>query len=242
MLAIDRLIDLGGVPAGWPRQRRTSRCRASVDLVAIKPVDIIGDAGPDRYQLALDALLDDPGVDAILVMNVETALASAREIAETVANVACAQSRKWQRPKPILATWIGNANKISGIFNSVNVPHYPTETDAIRGFMHVVRHGEVSRTLMETPPSLARDFAPDVIAARRLVQQVVSEGRKWLDPIEATELLRYYAIPTLPIVLASDADDAAKAAAPFLSKGDTVARQDSLTRHCEQVRREWRTP
>ena len=88
--------------------------------------------------------------------------------------------------------------------------------------MHLVRHGDVVRTLMETPPSLPRDFSPDVPTARRLVQRAIADGRKWLDPIEATELLRCYAIPTVPIALAATPDAAAEAAAPFLSKGEAV--------------------
>lgn len=224
VLAIDRLIDHGGVPAELSAAT-TERLDAVLPPTWSRssPVDVIGDAGPDRYQVALDALLDDPAIDAILVMNVETALGSAKDIASRVASIAAAQSRKWLKPKPILATWIGNADKVSEIFGRANVPNYSTETDAVRGFMHVVQHGEVMSALMETPPSLSRDLAPDVVAARLLVQQAVTEGRKWLDPIEATQLLRCYGIPTLPTVPASDAAAAAEAAAPFLSKGEPVA-------------------
>ena len=88
--------------------------------------------------------------------------------------------------------------------------------------MHLVRHDDAVRTSMETPPSLPRDFSPDVPAARRLLAQAMSEGRTWLDPIEATELLQCYAIPTLPIVLASTADAAVEAATPILSRGEAV--------------------
>jgi acetyltransferase len=224
VLAIDRLIDLGGVPAEISAS--TKEC-LDTTLPSIwsrsNPVDIIGDAGPERYSFALEALLGDPAIDAVLVMNVQTALAAATDIASTVANIACAQSQQWLRPKPILATWIGNADKVSEIFDRANIPSYPTETDAIRGFMHLVRHGEIVRTLMETPPSLPRDFSPDVSSARRLIQQVMSDERKWLDPIEASALLRCYGIPTVPTHVADSAAAAGDAAAPFLSKGEAVA-------------------
>ena len=48
------------------------------------PVDIIGDAPGSRYADALTALLDDPGVDAILVINCPTAVASGTEAAQAV--------------------------------------------------------------------------------------------------------------------------------------------------------------
>jgi acetyltransferase len=75
---------------------------------------------------------------------------------------------------------------------------------------------------METPPSLPRDFSPDIPTARRLVEQAVADGRQWLDPIEATHLLQCYAIPTVPIAPAPTPDAAAAAAEPFLSRGEAV--------------------
>jgi len=223
VLAIDRLIDLGGVPAELgtvTKQRLDAALPATWSRS--NPVDIIGDADSQRYARALEALLDDPAIDAILVMNVETALAPATDIARSVADITCSLRQKWLKPKPILATWVGNSTKVAEIFDRANVPNYPTETDAIRGFMHLVRHGDVVRTLMETPPSLPRDFAPDIPGARRLVQRAIDDGRKWLDPIEAAELLRCYAIPAVPIASAATADAAVEAAAPFLSNGEAV--------------------
>ena len=223
MLAIDRLIDLGGTAAEISATTK-EQLDASLPQTWSRsnPIDIVGDADSDRYALALKALLDDAAVDAVLVMNVETALAPATDIARTVGNIACAQRQIWLRPKPILATWVGNSAKVAEVFDQANVPSYPTETDAIRGFMHLVRHGDVVRTLMETPPSLPRDFSPDVPTARRVVEQAVADGRDWLDPIEATQLMQCYAIPTVPIATAATPDAAAAAAAPFLSKGEAV--------------------
>lgn len=223
VLAIDRLIDFGGTPAEIS-QATKERLDALLPPTWSRsnPVDIIGDAGPERYALALTALLEDAAVDAILVMNVETALAPATDIAKTVADIACARRQELLRPKPILATWVGNSDKVSEIFDRANVPSYPTETDAIRGFTHLVRHGEVVRTLMETPPSLPRDFTPAVARARSLVERVIADGRRWLDPIEATELLRCYDIPTVPITLAPTADAAVSAAQPFLDNDEAV--------------------
>ena len=75
---------------------------------------------------------------------------------------------------------------------------------------------------METPPSLPRDFSPDLGAARRIVESVVSDGRTWLDPLEVSELFRAYAISITPTVLAHNEDEAAIAAAPFLVDGGAV--------------------
>ncbi len=90
---------------------------------------------------------------------------------------------------------------------------------------------------MATPPSLPEDFAPDVAAARRVIEGAVREGRTWLDPIEVTRLLAAYAIPIAPAVLARDADEAAAVAAPVPGRRRDGRRQDPVARHRAQVGR-----
>ena len=80
VLAIDRLVELGGIPA----EHRRPRPREQLDAVlpptwsGSNPVDIVGDADAARYAAALEVLLADPDNDAILVMNVQTAIALGR--------------------------------------------------------------------------------------------------------------------------------------------------------------------
>jgi acetyltransferase len=76
---------------------------------------------------------------------------------------------------------------------------------------------------METPPSLPAHFAPDVAAARGIVDGAIAAGRPWLDPIEVATLLRAYDIAVVPIELAATAEAAVTAAVPFLARGDAVA-------------------
>src|SRR5882757_7606382 len=74
VLAVDRLVELGGIPAAI-----SSATREKLDGVlpstwsGSNPVDIVGDADAARYAVALEILLADPGNDAVLVMNVQTA-------------------------------------------------------------------------------------------------------------------------------------------------------------------------
>ena len=69
-------------------------------------------------------------------------------------------------------------------------PTIPTEDDAVRGFMHLVQYREAVAALSEVPPSLPKDFAPDVETARRIVDAAVAEGRRWLDPLEIQRTVR----------------------------------------------------
>jgi acetyltransferase len=223
VLAVDRLADLGGTLAGIsPETMKKLDATLPPIWSRADPVDIAGDADSARYTAALEALLEDPENDAVLVMNVPTALASAEVAAKSIAATAQAHRRKLIGAKPIFAVWVGSSDAATPIFEAARIPNYATESDAVRGFMHLVRYREALEALMATPPSLPQDFKPDVAAARAVIEGAMQDGRAWLDPIEVTRLLAAYAIPVAPALLARDAEEAAAVAAPLLAEGSTV--------------------
>jgi acetyltransferase len=167
-------------------------------------------------------LLAAPEIDAVLVINVQTALASAAAIAANVADVVRRLRARKPQPKPVFALWIGADPQISAIFNDTSIPHFETETDAVRGFMQIVRHREAIDALKQTPPSLPSEFKPDTTTARPIVEKACADGRRWLDPLEVADLLRAYGIATVPTVLAHTPEEAETASAPFLSAGQSV--------------------
>jgi acetyltransferase len=224
VLAVDRLIALGGSPATLSQHTLS-------DLDAIlppawskaNPIDIIGDANGERYSRSLEVLLDDPAIDAVLVINVATAVASPVETATAVASLV--RSRKGAGSvKPILAAWVGSGEDgaISDILNHAGVPDYPTEDDAVRGFVHLVRHGEALRSLMAVPPSLPSGFQPDLERARRIVAHAAEEDRTLLDPIEAAGLLQAFAIPVVETILAENEQEVASCAERLLRSHKAV--------------------
>lgn len=224
VLAVDRLAELSGVPA-----EMTPDLRAKLDAVlpptwsGSNPVDIAGDADPARYAAALEILLGDPGSDAVLVMNVQTAIARADDIATTVTGVVEAYRRK--RPgwvKPILAVWVGAEPSIGDLLSRAGIPNYLTEDDAVRGFMYLVRHREVVEALAQVPPAMPAGFVPDVARARSIVAAALSDGRRWLDPTEVNQLFDAYEIPMVSVLAAADPDQAAIQAAPLFAGGATV--------------------
>jgi acetyltransferase len=220
VLAVDRLVDLGGTLAGISPGTMQKLDSALPPIWSrANPVDIAGDADPARYVTALEGLIEDPENDAILVMNVPTALASTPAAARSVAAVAQAHRNSLIRSKPIFAVWVGTNEAVTPIFEADGIPSYETESDAVQGFMHLVHYREALDALMATPPSLPQDFKPDVAMARDLVANAVEGGRAWLDPIEMTRLLAAYSIPIAPALLARSADEAAVAARPWLAEG-----------------------
>ncbi|WP_448482137.1 bifunctional acetate--CoA ligase family protein/GNAT family N-acetyltransferase [Pseudoxanthomonas mexicana] len=222
-LSVDHLYEQGGTLATLSDATRDALDRIlPVGWSRTNPVDLLTDIDADRYAATIDALLADPGNDALLAVNVPTVLSSSSEAAHAVTRVLS------QRPghgtqKPVFTVWLGNDPQAEALLDAAQVPRYPNESDAVAGFMHLVRHREVQAALMETPPSLPEDFSPDVALARALVDAALDAGQTWLDPLATTQLLAAYGIPMAPLWRADDADDAARIAAPLLAEGATVA-------------------
>lgn len=224
VLAIDRLADLGGIPAPM-----TPDTRQKLDAVlpptwsGANPVDIVGDADASRYAAALEVLLEDPGNDAVLVLNVQTAIASAAQIATTVTELVGKyreKHRSWA--KPVLAAWVGADQEIIATLSGAGIPNYPTEDDAVRGFMHLVRHREVVDELSQVPPAMPDTFVPDVAAAKQIITTAIADGRKWLEPVEIKHLLGCYDIAMVPTYAANSVEQAVAYADEIFAQGATV--------------------
>ena len=223
VLAVDRLVDLGGTLAAISRDTMKKLDAALPPIWSrANPADIAGDADAERYAVTLECLLEDDANDAVLVMNVPTALASAADAAKSVIAVAERHRKKRVPPKPVFTMWMGENGPASEAFEAAGIPNYPTESAAIYGFMHLVRYQESRDLLMATPPNLPQDFRPDAAVVRPIVDGVLQEKRSWLDPIELTRVLSAYGIPITPAALARDADEAVALAKPHLAKGVPV--------------------
>lgn len=182
------------LPAGWSHGN---------------PVDLIGDAPVERYRLALDAVLSDPGVDAVLVMNCPTALTEPRDIAQGVAD-SVAAARGCGMLKPVIACWLGDANQdVAGpILSAAGIPMFGAPDSAIRGFGHLLaaRRAQASTS---GAPGRRDPRTDDRAAAVALIQTARSQGRTLLNEIEAKDLLGAYGVTTVPTRLAATAQEVA---------------------------------
>jgi acetyltransferase len=188
------------------------------------PVDIIGDAGPERYASALDALLQDDGVDAILVMNCPTALASSLEAAEAVL-AALARRRAGGKPvKPIFVNWLGEASTRAprAEFAAAGVPSYDTPADAVRGFLYLRDYSRLQRLLMRTPPGLPEGFETRPDLARGVLKEAASAGRALLTEPEAKDVLAAYGIPVVRTLTAASPDEVERMSASMLGEAGAV--------------------
>ena len=223
LLAAQQLQRLGGTLAelsqdtvdGLDRLLQRGWSRAN-------PVDIVVDADGARYATAVEALLADPGNDALLVVNVPTALSAPTESAQALAGVMAQRTGAAAR-KPVFSVWLSADPQAQAVLHAARLPSYATETEAVHGFMHLVRYREAQQALMETPPSLPADFTVDAVAARAIAREAVARGDVQLDPQATARILAAYGLGYEPPLAAADPAMASAVAAPLLAAGRTVA-------------------
>ncbi len=205
VMATDALIAAGGRLASL--SERTLRELDSLLPGAWSrgnPVDIVGDAPAERYVAALKVLLDAPDVDALLFIQSPTAIVPSEEIASACASLIAGSRRS------VFACWLGgdSMKRAEAIFVAAGIPTYATPEEAVRGFLQLAGYRHRQELLMQTPPSVAGEFAPDVAAARRVIDGVLSESRELLTEPEAKEVLAAYGIPVVQTRIARDVDEA----------------------------------
>ncbi len=167
------------------------------------PVDILGDAPPERYGQALAAVLEDPGVDAVLVILTPQAMTDPTRTAQAVATVAQAQH------KPVLAAWMGGAAVQEGIriLNQNGIPTYLTPDQAVQAFMHLVDYGRNLDLLYQTPREIPVELAVDRGKIRENFLPQLRQA-KILGERESKALLAAYGIPVTLPELARTEDEA----------------------------------
>lgn len=184
------------------------------------PVDIIGDAGADRYRDALAALLEDERSDAVLVIECPTATQSPADAAQAVISVVRARAAAEKLQKPVLTNWLGAdaPREARRMFTSAAIPTFATPGEAITGFMQLVRHTRAQRELMRTPPATASAQTSNPDAVTRQIQATLAEGRKGLTMVEAKAVLSAYGIKVAETFVAANADEVRDKAAKVLSQ------------------------
>lgn len=216
------------------------------------PIDILGDAEPERYAKALEIAARDPNSDGLMVILTPQDMTDPTATAEALRPYAEIEG------KPVLASWMGGANITNGerILNRAGIPTFEYPDTAMRMFNHMWRYSYNLRALYETP-MLTQDMdevQPDRERVEELIAQAKAENRTILTEYESKEILRAYRIPTTPMEIADDensADDAVQMAEdmgyPVVLKlnSRTITHKTDVDgvqlnlRHADEVRSAW---
>lgn len=170
------------------------------------PVDVLGDARSKRIGKAAQIVINDQGVDALLVIITPQAMTNPMATAQEI--IALGQTTK----KPILAAWVGGSKMREGInlLNSAGIPAYQTPEQAIRSFMTLVHYSSNLQTLYETPRYVPVDFEKDRNNVRNEFLKAISSSTQVLSEEVSKSLLQAYGIPVSMPRTAKTADMAVK--------------------------------
>lgn len=174
------------------------------------PVDIIGDASPERYAKALEVAAKDPNSDGMLVILTPQSMTKPTQIAEELRKYATSFG------KPVLASWMGGDEVAEGadLLNKANIPTFPYPDTAAKMFDYMAQFSENLRSLYETPAlNPGNNHQPyDYNKANEIIEHVRETGRTILTEFESKELLSSYGIPTVETRIALNEEEAVTAA------------------------------
>ena len=169
------------------------------------PVDILGDAEPDKYRHAVATCLKDPNIDGLLVMLTPQAMTDSTEAAQAVIDAAASEPKK-----PVLASWMGETRVAAAreLLSSNGIPDFTTPERAVEAFSYLARHELNQRLARETPGPLSDLAPPDVEGATMIIEAALAEGRHMLSDVEAKAVLKAFHIRSGTTI---EADTSAKA-------------------------------
>jgi len=173
------------------------------------PIDIIGDAPPERYAQALEVAAADPATDGLLVILTPQAMTDPTATAKALIEHARIEG------KPVLASWMGGEEVAEGaaVLREAGIPTFAYPDTACVLFNHLWRYDANLRSLYETPrlpvaPERG-EFREEVDA---IIADVSAEGRTLLTEYESKKVLAAYGIPITDTELATTPDEAVAAA------------------------------
>ncbi|AFY87903.1 bifunctional acetate--CoA ligase family protein/GNAT family N-acetyltransferase [Chroococcidiopsis thermalis] len=206
VLTTDALIAMGGELSELSEETRTELNRfLPTHWSRSNPIDILGDAEPQRYTQALEVAAKDPNSDGLLVILTPQAMTDPTKTAEALKSYVETLPVTSLQDKPILASWMGGADVIDGekILNDAGIPTYQYPDTAARVFSLMWRYSYNLRGIYETPAlpvNLADSNSCSLVT--QIIDTARQQGRTILTEVESKQVLAAYGIPVVPTYIA----------------------------------------
>ena len=163
------------------------------------PIDILGDALPERYEKTLRVLSQDSETDGALVILSPQDMTDPTKTAEVL---------KLEYDKPLLASWMGGESVEKGIqiLNKANIPTFEYPDDAAATFAAMWHYSKNIQELYQTPKDPIN--YQDTELKEKVREQIIKSRSLLLDEFASKQLLKAYGIPVVETVIAKTEEEA----------------------------------
>jgi acetyltransferase len=174
------------------------------------PIDLVGDADPDRYSKAVEIAAKDPNSDGLLVILCPQGLTDPRLVAKRL------KPHARIHHKPVLAVWMGGKAVAEGValLNGAGIPTFSYPDIAAQVFTYMWRYSYNLRGIYEIPFSTEKSesLRETQFRATDLLEKVRAAGRTILTEAESKQVIAFYGIPTVETRVANSESDAVSCA------------------------------
>jgi acetyl coenzyme A synthetase (ADP forming)-like protein len=204
IMAADAVENSGMKVAALARSMATALKKRLPAAASVgNPIDVLGDADPERYVTALNAAQDDDSVDAIITILTPQAMTKPAETARALAT-------SLRGEKPVLAAFMGGRDVMPGRDELVakNLPDYTAPERAVAALRAMCDYAAWRRR----PPRVVTRFPVNRRRVERIIARHLRGGRRQVREVEAKEILRAYNFTVPDGYLATTTDEAVEIA------------------------------
>jgi acetyltransferase len=205
VMAADHASDIG-IPLAEMTDATRQKLETSMPPTWSKanPIDIVGDATPERYAAAITTCLEDDQVDGVLAILTPQAMTDPTQAARAIIEVA------QKSDKPLVTCWMGEeqVREARLLFKGAGIPSFSTPEPAVELFSHISNYYRNQQLLMQAPASISNPVAPRLESAKLVIETALGEGRKQLNEMESKALLAAFRIPIAQTVVARSPSEA----------------------------------
>ena len=168
------------------------------------PIDIMGDATPERYRDAVSIVAQDPNVDSTLIMLSPQAMTQPMEVAKAIIEA----SEKLNRS--LICCWMGEEQVAEArrTLEDAGIPAFRMPETAIELFHHISKYYRNQKLLLQTPEPTRHYGRPEAEGAKMLIEALLAERRKVLSEMESKAILRAFKVPVAQTMVARTATEA----------------------------------
>lgn len=204
IMAVDA-IERAGLQVGYlePRSATALRKELPESATIYNPLDLVGDAGADRYGKALQTALADPNIDAIIVIFVARVTSRPLETAEAI--VACGAGRQ----KPVVVSFMGEDHQEARAhLKAGGVPDYDSPEHAVAAIKAMCEYVAWQRR----PPRVVTRFKVNRRKVERIIARKMRSNRLLVSEMKAKDILAAYDFQVPKGYLVSRVEEAFEAA------------------------------